>query len=117
MANPNNIDVPKIEENPLPESVQQLFVDKYNDILKKYPAESPQSLSFVVAVFRDGLIVPFSAIDASGKSVAAEYNLPVNLGTVHHATALAVVSAEPTAGVIKASGWYNQGGKHRCNGG
>lgn len=108
-------DVPNVETNPISSDCQEFIMDKYRTMV---PAgETPSELSLVFAILRDGMILPFSALDANGHPVAKEYSLPVDLGQIFHANQIAIVSAETTPNVIRASGWYIQAGKHRCNGG
>lgn len=116
MSEPSFPIVPPIHTNPLSPELQNFVMTAYSN-LQGGPGYIPSQLALMVAIFRDGMVFPFSGLNNNGQPVAKDYNLPVNVGKILYSTNLSVISAEMEPGVVKASFWYKQGGVHKCNGG
>jgi hypothetical protein len=108
-------EIPNVEENPLNQSSHDYIMAKYRALFSDLSKAS--ELSLILAVFRDGMLLPFSGLDAQGNPVAKNYKLPLDLGHTTYANQITTISAEPTPGVLRASSWYWQNGKRYCNGG
>lgn len=108
-------EIPNVEDNPLDQRSQEYIMSRYLPLFAD-PTKASQ-LSLVLAVFKDGMLLPFSGLDSFGNPVAKNYDLPLDLGRIMYANQLTIISAEPQPGMLKASGWYWQNGRRYCNGG
>ena len=108
-------EIPNIEDNPLDRASQEYIMGKYLALFKDTAKAS--KLSQILALFQDGMLLPFSGLDGDGKPVAKNYMLPVNLGQIIYANQISTISGTPQQGVIKASSWFWQNGVRKCTGG
>ena len=99
------------EETPVAEN---LLDRNSHDLLS---AKHAQPLSVVLAIYRDGRIVPFSPIDANGRATANDYSTtPLDIGRIGYANALTVVQSVLPEGVVRTGTWYWQNNRWRCVG-
>lgn len=117
MADPQFPLLPLIADNPIDNDTQAFILARAAQLYPQRNQDDPKhQLSQIYVIFRDGFVLPFSALDLSGKPIARNYDLPASLGTVTASTQVAFVSTL-NAEAPAASGWMVIGGKHYCTGG